>query len=100
MYLRLLHVQAAAHEALQPCKCRGQCTHILEDAEAMKAHAQLHGTYNESAAKGRPVLHAALQAEKLVCQLVTWATQLPLFATQIIGQSLQTEPAMCCGIWM
>ena len=64
----------------------------------MKAHAQLHGIYNDSAAKGRPVLHAALQAEKLVSQLVTWATQLPLFATQIVGQSLQNEANMCCGI--
>lgn len=64
----------------------------------MKAHAQLHGTYNDSATKGRPVLHAALQAEKLVSQLVTWATQLPLFATQIVGQSLQNEADMCCGI--
>ncbi|KAL3138889.1 hypothetical protein ABBQ32_005714 [Trebouxia sp. C0010 RCD-2024] len=64
---------------------RGQCTHMLEDADAMKAHAQLHGTYNESTAKGRPVLHAALQAEKLVGQLVSWAAQMPLFATHITG---------------
>ena len=78
------------HGALQPCMCRGQCTHMLEDGEAMKAHAQLHGTYTESAAKGRPVLHAALQTEKLVGQLVGWATQMPLFAIQIIGQSVQT----------
>ena len=68
--------------------CRGQCTHMLEDADAMKAHAQLHSTYNESAAKGRPVLHAALQAEKLVSQLVSWAAQMPLFAAHITGQHL------------
>lgn len=73
---------------MEPCACRGQCTHMLEDAEAMKAHAQLHGTYSDSAAKGRPVLHAALQAEKLVSQLVSWAAQMPLFATQITGQHL------------
>ena len=54
----------------------------------MKAHAHLHGTYNESAAKGRPVLHAALQAEKLVSQLVSWAAQMPLFAAHITGQHL------------
>ena len=68
---------------------------MLEDADAMKAHAQLHGTYNESIAKGRPVLHAALQAQKLVTQLVGWAAQMPLFATHIIGQPLQTGPAVC-----
>ncbi|KAL0041964.1 hypothetical protein WJX79_010411 [Trebouxia sp. C0005] len=64
---------------------RGQCTHMLEDADAMKAHAQLHGTYNESAAKGRPLLHAALQAERLVMQLIGWAAQMPLFAAHITG---------------
>ena len=64
----------------------------------MKAHAQLHGTYSESTAKGRPVLHAALQTEKLVSQLVSWAAQMPLFATQILGPSLQTEPTVCCGM--
>lgn len=62
---------------------------MLEDAEAMKAHAQLHGTYNESVAKGRPVLHAALQAEKLVMQLIGWAAQMPLFAAHITGQHFQ-----------
>ena len=71
---------------------------MLEDSDVMKAHAQLHGTYNENTAKGRPVLPAALQAEKLVSQLVTWAAQMPLFATQIIGQCMQTEPAVCCGM--
>ncbi|DBA83817.1 TPA: hypothetical protein ACH3X1_006340 [Trebouxia sp. C0004] len=64
---------------------RGQCTHMLEDADAMKAHAQLHGTYNESAAKGRPLLHAALQAERLIMQLIGWAAHMPLFAAHITG---------------
>lgn len=73
---------------------------MLEDADAMKAHAQLHGTYNESPAKGRPVLHAALQAEKLVGELVSWAAQMPLFATQIIGQSRQTESALYCSTYL
>ena len=60
---------------------------MLEDSDAMKAHAQLHGSYSESVAKGRPVLLAALQAEKLVSQLINWAAQMPLFATHITGQS-------------
>ena len=63
---------------------------MLEDADAMKAHAQLHGSYSESAAKGRPLLHAALQAEKLVMQLIGWAAQMPLFAAHITGQQLLT----------
>lgn len=58
---------------------------MLEDADAMRAHAQLHGTYDESAAKGRPLLHAALQAERLVIQLIGWAAQMPLFAAHITG---------------
>lgn len=62
---------------------------MLEDADAMKAHAQLHGSYTESVAKGRPVLHAALQAEKLVGRLIIWTAQMPLFATHITGQLLQ-----------
>ena len=51
----------------------------------MKAHTPLHGTYSSSAAKGRPLLHAALQAEKLMKQLIGWAAQMPTFATLITG---------------
>ena len=69
-----------------PACCRGQCTHMLEDADTMKAHAGLHGTYSDSAVKGRPLLPAAVHAEKLVMQLIGWATQMPLFATLITGQ--------------
>lgn len=65
--------------------CRGQCTHMLEDADAMKVHASQHGGYSSSSAKQRPLLHAALQAEKLVKQLLGWAAQMPLFATLITG---------------
>ena len=69
------------------CFCsRGQCTHMLEDLDTMKAHAGLHSTYNDSPAKGRPLLPATVQAEKLVMQLIGWAAQMPLFATLITGQ--------------
>lgn len=71
---------------------------MLEDADAMKAHAQLHGTYNESAAKGRPLLHAALQAERLVMQLIGWAAQMPLFAAHITGRRLHitSQASLAC----
>ncbi len=68
---------------------------MLEDTDAMKAHAQMHGTYNDSVAKGRPLLHAALQAEKLVMQLIGWATQMPLFAAHITGQHFLTAWEYC-----
>ena len=71
---------------------------MLEDADAMKAHAQLHGTYNESAAKGRPLLHAALQAERLVMQLIGWAAQMPLFAAHITGRCshINSQASLAC----
>lgn len=60
---------------------------MLEDSDAMKAHAPPHSTYSSSPAKGRPLLHAAVQAEKLVKQLIGWAAQMPLFASLITGQT-------------
>lgn len=59
---------------------------MLEDTDSMKANPGLHSAYNDSAAKGRPLLPAAVQAEKLVMQLIGWAAQMPLFATLITGQ--------------
>lgn len=67
--------------------CRGQCIHMLEDADALKVHAAVQGANSSSAGKGRPLLHAALQSEKLLKQLIGWAAQMPLFATLITGRA-------------
>lgn len=65
--------------------CRGRCTAMLEDGEAFKARARLRSVYSSEVAKGRPLLPAAVQAERMVRELVEWATQMPLFATQLTG---------------
>ena len=58
---------------------------MLEDAEAFKARARLRSVYSSEVSKGRPLLPAAVQAERMVCELVDWAAQMPLFATQLTG---------------
>ena len=58
---------------------------MLEDGEAFKARARLRSVYSSEVAKGRPLLPAAVQAERMVRELVDWAAQMPLFATQLTG---------------
>ena len=65
--------------------CRGRCTAMLEDGEAFKARARLRSVYSSEVAKGRPLLPAAVQVERMVRELVDWAAQMPLFATQLTG---------------
>ena len=58
---------------------------MLEDGEAFKARARLRSVYSSEVAQGRPLLPAAVQAERMVRELVDWAAQMPLFATQLTG---------------
>ncbi|KAK9815816.1 hypothetical protein WJX72_010122 [[Myrmecia] bisecta] len=64
---------------------RGRCTGMLEDPEAFKARARLRSAYNAEASKGRPLLPAALSAEKMIDELLDWASLMPMFATHLTG---------------
>ena len=78
------------------CPARGRCTHMLEDGEAFKARARLRSVYSSEVGKGRPLLPAALQAERMVRELVDWATQMPLFATQLTGGHQLQRWSLAC----
>ncbi|PRW57112.1 exocyst complex component SEC8 [Chlorella sorokiniana] len=65
---------------------RARCSAALEDADAFKPRSRLRAPYQlGSGAEGRPVLPAALAAERMVEELLGWAAQVPPFATHLTG---------------
>ena len=65
---------------------RARCSAALEDADAFKPRSRLRAPYQlGGGAEGRPVLPAALAAERMIEELLGWAAQVPPFATHLTG---------------
>lgn len=58
---------------------------MLEDPEAFRPPARKRAAYNSALSGGRPVLAAALAAERMVMSLMEWAACMPPFATHLVG---------------
>lgn len=67
--------------------CRARCSAALEDPEAFKPRSRLRAPYQAGAGpEGRPLLPAALAAERMVEEMLGWAAQVPPFATHLTGE--------------
>eukprot|EP00873_Tetraselmis_striata_P042467 jgi/Tetstr1/462731/TSEL_007694.t1 len=64
---------------------RARCNAILEDSEMFRPRARFRAAYEKDVGKGRPVLGVSLALERLVVEVMAWASSMPLFAQQLTG---------------
>ena len=63
---------------------------MLEDPEAFQPRARLRAAAGQAAdsdAADRPLLPAALAADRMLSSLLLWAAHLAPFATHLVGES-------------